>query len=151
MSRHVLERSQIIPGEPDTVFAFFKDPLNLEEITPPWLGFRITYVSDREVRQGTRIEYRLKWQGIPMGWTTLISEYEENVRFADTMTRGPYRLWHHVHTFEPVSEGVLMRDRVEYELPLGPLGDLAHALLIRRQLNGIFDYRRERIAALFSD
>ena len=146
---HVLDREQIVPGERGAVFAFFKNPYNLERITPPWLRFQVESATDTEVRAGTRIAYALRWQGIPMSWSTLISEYEEGVRFADTMTRGPYRLWHHTHTFEPLDQGVLMKDRVEYALPFGPAGTLVHALIVRRQLDAIFDYRFRAIADIF--
>ena len=62
--------------------------------------------------------------------------------------RGPYRLWHHTHTFEPDGDGTLMRDVVRYALPLGPLGELAHALLVRRDLDRIFDFRRDTVATM---
>jgi hypothetical protein len=40
-----------------------------------------------------------------------------------------------------------MRDTVRYALPFWPLGEVAHALLVRRDLAAIFDYRREAVAA----
>jgi hypothetical protein len=43
-----------------------------------------------------------------------------------------------------------MRDLVRYELPFGILGDVVHSLIVRRQLQRIFDYRARRIAKLFS-
>ena len=42
-----------------------------------------------------------------------------------------------------------MRDRVEYELPFGVVGRLAHRLLVRRQLENIFRHRARAIAELF--
>ncbi|HXJ69397.1 MAG TPA: hypothetical protein VNM39_10860 [Verrucomicrobiae bacterium] len=38
-----------------------------------------------------------------------------------------------------------LRFAIRYELPFGPLGELAHALFVRRQLAAIFDYRRSVI------
>ena len=64
----------------------------------------------------------------------------------DVQLRGPYRLWHHTHTFEARDGGTLVRDRVRYALPLGPLGELAHRVLVRRDLERIFDFRQERVA-----
>ena len=131
------------------MFDFFKDPYNLEAITPPWLAFRVLESSDAEVRLDTRISYRLRLHGIPLGWRSRISEFVDGEKFADTMLAGPYRRWHHRHSFRAVAEGVEMLDTVDYALPLGVLGRTAHALFIRRQLERIFDFRAARIAERF--
>jgi ligand-binding SRPBCC domain-containing protein len=149
MSRHVLERRQLIPADMASVFGFFEDPHNLEEITPPWLGFEVVAATDPRVRRGTEIAYRLRWMVFPIRWRSTISEYERGVRFADEMLRGPYRSWYHRHLFHVTPEGVEMVDTVRYELPLGPLGRLAHAAFVRRQLESIFDYRRRAIERIF--
>ena len=62
---------------------------------------------------------------------------------------GPYRDWYHRHLFSPVPGGVAIEDVVEYRLPFGPLGRLAHAAFVRRQLGRIFDYRARVIGARF--
>ena len=149
-SGHVLERRQTVPGALPRVFSFFEDPLNLETITPPWLRFRVLSSTDVRVRLGTEIEYELRWQLFPMRWRSRIAEYEPGVMFADEMLVGPYTRWYHRHHFREVAGGVEMVDTVEYELPFGPLGRVAHAGLIRRQLDSIFDYRREMVAQLFA-
>lgn len=147
--RYVLKQAQVVPGELPEVFAFFKRPENLERITPPWLEFRILSASDAEVQAGTRIRYRLKLNGIPLTWESLISRYEENVLFVDEQLKGPYRRWVHLHGFREVPRGVEVSDRVDYELPFGPLGRLAHVLFVRRQLAVIFDYRRRALVDVF--
>ena len=149
MSGYVLERSLVVPGELPEVFAFFKRPENLERITPPWLNFRILWTSTPEVRTGTRIRYRLKLNGIPLTWESLISRYEDNVLFVDEQVKGPYRRWVHLHGFREVPGGVEVSDRVDYALPFGPLGTLAHTLMVRRQLDGIFGYRRRVMEDVF--
>ena len=131
------------------VFAFFKDPLNLSALTPPWLNFRVRHASDAEVREGTRIRYDLRWLGIPLRWESRIAEYVEGERFADEMLRGPYARWYHLHTFREVDGGTEVGDHVEYALPLGPLGAMAHAVAVRRQLEDIFDFRRRRMEEAF--
>jgi ligand-binding SRPBCC domain-containing protein len=144
-----LQQTQVVPGSLPAVFAFFKRPANLERLTPPWLNFRILSSSDAEVRQGTRIRYRLRLNGIPLTWESLISRYEEGVLFVDEQIRGPYRRWVHLHGFREVPGGVEVSDRVEYALPFGPLGDLVHALVVRRQLNAIFAFRRRAMEEMF--
>jgi ligand-binding SRPBCC domain-containing protein len=143
---HVLERDQLIPREREEVFAFFSDAFNLEAITPPWLGFRVVTPGPVEMSAGTLIEYRLKLHGLRMNWLTRIEIWEPGRRFVDTQVRGPYRLWRHTHVFEDHPVGTLVRDRVSYEIPAGPLGELVRLLIVRRDLDRIFDHRRLAVA-----
>lgn len=145
----ILERTQFLPRPREEVFAFFEDAKNLEAITPSFLSFRVTTPSPIAMHEGTLIEYRLSLFGIPFGWKTRIDAYEPGVRFVDRQLEGPYRLWRHTHTFEDVAGGTRMTDRVEYELPLGPLGSIAHALFVKRTVAKIFDHRAEVIGQRF--
>jgi ligand-binding SRPBCC domain-containing protein len=146
MTVHTLERIQRLPHPPHEAFEFFGDAFNLERITPPWLRFRVVSPAAIEMCLGTLIEYRVRLHGIPLRWLTRIVEWEPGRRFVDVQVRGPYRLWHHTHSFEPDGEGTLMRDLVRYALPLGPLGELLHRALVRRDLDRIFDFRQEQVA-----
>jgi ligand-binding SRPBCC domain-containing protein len=149
LSLHVLRREQRLPGEPAEVFEFFADAQNLEAITPPWLGFRVLTPRPIEMRPGALIEYRLALHRLPLRWRTRIAVWDPPRRFVDVQVDGPYRLWHHTHDFEPDGDGgTTMRDTVRYALPLGPFGALAHRLLVRRDLEAIFDFRRDAIPAL---
>jgi ligand-binding SRPBCC domain-containing protein len=145
-SVHTLEREQVLPLPPAEAFEFFADAFNLEAITPPWLHFAVDTPGPIEMRPGTLIRYRLRLHGLPLRWLTRIEAWEPGRRFEDVQVRGPYRLWHHTHTFSEHERGTLMRDRVRYALPLGPLGEVAHAVLVRRDLQRIFDYRATAVA-----
>ena len=146
---HRLERRQLVRADLGAVFGFFEDPGNLAAITPPWLGFRVVGASTPRMAAGTRIRYRLRLHGLPLSWESLIAEYDQGRLFADAMLQGPYQSWYHRHEFRAAPGGVEMRDVVDYALPLGPLGRLAHAALVRRQLREIFDYRARAIARIF--
>lgn len=145
---HVLERTQLVRRPVDEVFAFFSEAHNLETITPPELRFEILTPGQIEMRPGAIIDYRLRLHGVPVRWRTEIAVWEEGRRFVDVQRRGPYALWEHTHEFEAVDEGTLVRDRVRYRLPLGPLGRLAHRLWVRRNVERIFDIRRAAIERL---
>lgn len=138
------------PLPPATVFGFFEDARNLEKITPPWLNFRIVNPDGIHMRTGTEIEYVIRWMGVPLRWKTLITGYHPPHEFTDQQARGPYQLWHHQHTFTQTTEGVLISDRVDYRLPLGFLGRIAHAVLVKRQLLQIFRYRQQAIAGILN-
>ena len=147
MTVYELEREQLLPVATGEAFAFFADALNLEAITPPWLHFRVVTPQPSVMGPGTLIDYRLRLHSIPLRWLTRIELWEPGRRFADVQLRGPYRLWHHTHSFSPHRGGTVMRDIVRYAVPLGPLGRLVRAAVVRRDLDRIFDFRREAVAA----
>jgi ligand-binding SRPBCC domain-containing protein len=146
--RYVLERSQHVSGSLDQVFAFFSEAGNLARITPPALGFRIQGAAP-PIAAGVRLEYRIRWLFLTLRWVTRITEFEPPSRFQDVQERGPYRLWIHTHRFAVERNGVRIDDRVEYALPFGSLGRIAHALVVRRQLERVFDFRRRAVDGLF--
>jgi ligand-binding SRPBCC domain-containing protein len=143
---HVLERSQRLALPVERAFDFYADARNLERVTPPWLDFRIATQGQIEMRPGALIDYRLRFRGVPVRWRTRIDAWNPPHGFVDLQLRGPYALWEHSHSFEPDGDGaVMIGDRVRYALPLGPFGTLAHTLLVRRDLERIFDYRRDAV------
>jgi ligand-binding SRPBCC domain-containing protein len=148
--RYVLAREQTVPRPRPEVFGFFADAANLERLTPPTLKFSIRTSLPIAMRPGAIIDYRLSLFGLPFRWRTVIELFEPESRFMDSQAAGPYALWRHLHEFADAPGGTLIRDRVEYELPLGPIGRLAHALFVRRQLEHIFDYRRGIIEQVFA-
>lgn len=153
MAVHVLERELLLPIGLDEAWAFFSSPRNLARITPPDMGFSIHEPFDgRACHTGQLIGYTVKpLLGIPLTWITRIEAVEAPHRFVDTQLRGPYKRWWHEHTFTAVEGGVLMHDRVEYELPLGPLGTLAHVIFVKRRLKNIFDFRTRTLLELFGE
>lgn len=145
---HVLERSQRVALPVEEAFAIYADERNLEALTPPWLHFRITS-RPPEMTAGAPLEYRLRLRGIPIRWRTRIDVWEPPRRFTDFQEKGPYSLWEHAHTFEPDGDrATTIRDVVRYSIPLGPIGSLAHRLFVRRDLERIFDYRRDALERL---
>ena len=144
-----LEFEQWVPRAPSEVFPFFCDPRNLEKLTPPFLRFRVLGMSTPEIGVGTRIDYRLSLHGLPVRWQSRIDEWQPDRRFVDSQTRGPYRSWHHTHTFEPYENGTVLRDHVRYEVPLGAIGSLVAGGRIARDVGEIFKFRRRAVADLF--
>lgn len=147
---HRLECTTFIPRPRREVFQFFADAHNLERITPPFLNFRILTPDPILLHAGTRIDYTIGLYGIPMKWKTLLEEFVEGSHFMDTQLSGPYKVWRHRHEFHDVEGGTEMRDTVDYQLPFGPLGRLAHLLFVRTQLRRIFDYRTRVIHETFA-
>ncbi|OSZ82832.1 hypothetical protein CAP35_06095 [Chitinophagaceae bacterium IBVUCB1] len=152
MSVYKLERKQLIKCDMDTLWAFFADARNLSAITPSYMNFVITSDMPKgDVYAGQVITYKVSpLMGIPMFWMTEITHVEKNKRFVDEQRVGPYKMWHHQHSFEETPDGILMTDLVHYRLPLWILGDIAHTLFVKKQLENIFDYRYQQIGKQFN-
>lgn len=149
-SPYKLLREQVVPRPLKQVFEFFSRAENLEQITPPWLSFKVLRVDPEPLQRGTLIHYRLKLRGLPLRWTSEIILWEPPHQFADVQVRGPYRLWHHTHRFFAEANATRITDEVLYELPFGPLGRLAHWATVRRDVERIFAYREEKVRSLFA-
>lgn len=152
MKVYEFKTSQLLPTNLETAWDFFSSPKNLKEITPDYLGFKITSSELKDTMfEGQIINYTVKpVLGIPLRWTTEITHVAEHKYFVDEQRFGPYALWHHQHWFEATENGVLMTDIVHYALPLGYIGRLANRLFVRKQLAGIFSYRTSITDDIFS-
>lgn len=140
------ERMLQLPVPAERLFAFFSDAFNLEQITPPFLRFRVLTPGPIAMAPGLRIDYALRLHGLPLRWQSEITAWDPPHRFADVQVRGPYRWWRHEHRFEPSARGSTVVDEVEYAVRGGAL---VH-LFVRRDLRRIFDYRQRRLLELFA-
>jgi hypothetical protein len=145
MSEFTLQSELWLPRPLNQVFPFFAEARNLETITPPWLKFEVLTPGPIVMRPGTLIDYRIRVHGIPISWRTEIAEWDPPHRFVDLQVRGPYTLWHHTHTFQERDGGTLCGDQVRY-WPWG--GALVNWLFVRRDVERIFQFRRQRLAEL---
>ena len=149
---HIFKTEQFLPISTDKAWDFFSSPKNLAVITPPSMDFRIlTTLDEKGIYEGMLIDYRVKpLLGIPMKWQTRISEVSDKFSFTDEQLKGPYKIWRHTHTFIPKENGVLMKDIVHYQLPLGWLGRLAEKLIVRDKIKTIFNYRTRVLNQIFT-
>ncbi len=74
MKPHRLYREQVIARPIDEVFHFFADAQNLETLTPSWLNFQILTPLPVEMHSGAIIQYSLRLHGVPVHWTTAITD-----------------------------------------------------------------------------
>jgi ligand-binding SRPBCC domain-containing protein len=99
------------------------------------------------MQKGCLIDYQLRVRGIPVRWRSEITAWEPPHRFVDEQRRGPYRLWMHEHVFEEHPEGTRVIDRVRYAVPGGQIID---RLFVRRDIETIFAFRRQKLLQVFS-
>jgi ligand-binding SRPBCC domain-containing protein len=171
--RHTYHSEQWLPYPLDLVFAFFSNPENLPRLMPPWQKARIEEAlltappptpnrsSPLQSIAGVGSRITLSFKPFPyaplrVSWEAEITEFVWNDHFCDHQLRGPFAYWHHCHQLRSETRtdsgisnpGTLLRDEVEYEPPLGKLGDLANLLFITRQLRSTFAYRHTRTQEL---
>jgi ligand-binding SRPBCC domain-containing protein len=151
MKVHVLKQQQLLPISLEKAWDFFSTPRNLDKITPADIGFKITYSSSDKMIEGQIITYKIRIMPlIYVTWVTEITNVKEPSYFIDNQISGPYRLWHHRHTFESCDEGVIMNDLIHYSLPFGIIGSIAHALFVKKKLSWIFNQRKTILEKLFA-
>jgi ligand-binding SRPBCC domain-containing protein len=149
MKVRTLERVQIVPRPLAETFRFFSDPHNLQRLTPAFLNFRFLAPPPDVMHPGTAIDYQIRLYGVPVHWRTRIEIVDAPKKFVDVQERGPYALWRHSHMFRDIGRGSTeMKDRVEYAMPLGPLGEIAYHLFVARSLAQIFEFRESKLAEI---
>lgn len=153
MPVYTLERKQVVAMSRERCWQFFSDPRNLARITPPALGFRVLSELPPAIHPGLMIRYKVSpLFRVPMTWVTEITEVRAPDYFVDEQRVGPYRMWHHEHTFRTVdATHTEVHDLVHYVPPLGPLGAILNRLVIRRQLDQIFRFRERQLLAICSE
>ena len=150
MAYYIFEKTQRLPIDMETAWRYFSSPANLKDITPPYM--KMTQLSGFESKMfpGQIITYKVSpVVGIPINWMTEITHVSNQDYFIDEQRFGPYALWHHLHTFKAVPGGIEMSDIVNYKLPLGFLGTIAHSLFVKKQIHQIFNYRYQRLEEIF--
>lgn len=141
--RYQLYREQQLNCDIETAWEFFSSPFNLSKITPKDMAFTVTSdLSNQPIYEGMEIEYTVSpIFKIPLKWKTKITEVKFQECFTDIQVKGPYKYWCHFHEFEANEKGVLIKDTVDYQLPFGFIGTIAHRLLVRKKIEAIFSYR----------
>ncbi|MBS3944721.1 MAG: SRPBCC family protein [Melioribacter sp.] len=136
----------------DEAWEFFASPENLRKITPPYMGFEITSnFKNEKMYAGMIIAYIVKpVLNIPMRWVTEITHVKEKEYFIDEQRFGPYKFWHHLHQFRIEGGKLIMVDNVNYALPFGIFGRIAHKLFVRNRIKEIFNYRKKVLDELFT-
>jgi ligand-binding SRPBCC domain-containing protein len=130
----------------EEVFPFFAEAENLTRITPPFLSFNIESVSDKEMKEGLNIVYKIRLHGVPIRWKSLISQWDPPHSFVDEQLSGPYQRWHHLHTFEAKGDGTIIKDEVNYSV-FG--GRVIHSLFVKPDLLKIFRFRQKELERIF--
>jgi ligand-binding SRPBCC domain-containing protein len=161
--RHHFQTEQWLPYSKERVFAFFADPANLSPLMPPWQQARMEKAEivappmapGGKVVAGAGSVLTISFRPIPgipwrLKWEAHITEFHWNEFFCDEQRRGPFHYFRHCHRIRGENNGTIVSDEVEYELPLGLLGDLANGLAVKTQVRALFRHRQEMLPKLLA-
>lgn len=147
---HYLTTEQFIPVSLEKAWDFFSNPNNLNAITPQDMSFKIMSEIPNKMYEGMFIRYKIKpMLNIGVEWVTEITHIKDREFFVDEQRVGPYKIWHHEHHFKASGNGVLMTDKLHYEIGKGFIGSIAGALFVHKKVREIFDFRYKKIETLF--
>ncbi|WP_241737960.1 SRPBCC family protein [Hymenobacter polaris] len=90
---------------------------------------------------GDAVTFRARHFGVWQTLTSQITEYQAPAYFCDAMQQGAFKTMRHEHYFEPAGAGTCMRDVFAFISPLGVLGRLADALVLKRYLRHFLTQR----------
>ncbi|MEN8775062.1 MAG: SRPBCC family protein [Akkermansiaceae bacterium] len=143
MKVHSLSQEQTIPISIKEAWSFFSSPKNLEAMTPPDMGFKIVSLPSETLYEGEIIQYSVKaLPGIWIPWISEIKSLHEGESFVDDQISGPFKFWHHRHSFEEIDGGTIVKDLIHYTVGFGVFGEIARALVVKKQLAKMFEHRR---------
>lgn len=147
---YTLHKIQRLPISLQEAWDFISNPKNLAVITPPSMRLKTISGGSRKMFAGQIISYTLTpILGLKMHWVTEITHVVDKSYFVDEQRSGPYKFWHHKHFLKEIPGGIEMEDIVDYQLPMGILGDLVHPYLVKSKLEEIFTYREKKLEELF--
>lgn len=150
MKIYQINKKQNLPISVKEAWEFLSSPNNLAEITHKYMNFKILSGADKSIFAGQIIQYKVTpVLGITLKWVTEITHVKQNEYFVDEQRFGPYSLWHHKHFIKEIDGGIEMEDIVDYKIPFGFLGQIAHSLFIEKKLRQIFNYREKKLVKLF--
>lgn len=140
---------QDLAASPEELFQFFMVPTNLEKIMAATMDVKVRHTTHDPLQEGAVIDYTFKQFGAPIKWRSRIAECVPNEYFVDEQVEGPFKYWRHRHGLEPVPGGTRVTDDLTLELPFGPLGDLAYALVVKNQMQTAFKQRMRVMEQIF--
>lgn len=147
---NVYRRSVVLEASVEDVFAFHANPANITKISPGWQPAEVLR-GGMPATVGAEFAIRVRFFGvIPLCWAGRWREVESPTLLFDDASSWLLPRWEHRHQFRALgARRSEMTDLVSYEFPLGVLGRVIGATLMRLVLAGMFEDRHRRTRAYF--
>ena len=128
------------------VFRWHEQPGALAALTPS----RLVRIEQQEggIRDGGRVTFSIGVGSVRMRWVLRHYGYIACRRFCDEQVRGPFAVWRHAHSFEPIGASqALYQDRVEFTVGRGGVLNRIAAGVLRPVLTLVFASRHRVVRA----
>lgn len=141
MGKQVFERTVRLPVSAAAAFAWHERAGAFSRLAPPWERIELeSHVGG--LRDGAVVKLRAKTGPVWVRWEVEHRDYTPGKLFRDVARSGPFAHWDHRHEFlDTPGGGCELRDRIEYALPAGPIGEALGGGFTRQKLAGMFAYR----------
>ena len=145
----VIKRTSRVPLSLAQAFQFFSNPHSVVMLTPSVMQFRLVGNASETIKPGTVLDYRFRFYRIPLRWRVRIDSVEAPNSFEDAQEKGPFGHWRHTQMFLAQGETTTeIRDRFEFGLPFGRVGEFVYRMFVKTMLRQMFDYRADKIDLL---
>jgi len=141
----------VLPLPIARVWEMFQDMTTLlPAITPPQQQMRIERAEPLPPVVGTELILLTKSPIGRVRWVARITELVPphgtitgmEARFVDEQIEGPFKSWRHSHEMTAIDANTTrLLDTIDYEVPLGFLGNIANTLFVKGQLDAMFKHR----------
>lgn len=113
-----------------------------ERLSPPWAKVRVIE-SRGTMHPGDTKRVTIKFGPLTTEWEITHEALPDGLGFLDRQVSGPFAAWTHEHRFaDDPAGGSWLEDRITYELPLRPAGNIASGK-VEAELNRTFAYRHQ--------
>ena len=148
MSR--IEAAIVVNTSLEKVFAFHDNPLNLTKVLPPYLRVDIIEAPS-QLSDGALLQCVIHIGPLRFDWKNEIAEYAPPRRFVDVQREGPFGRYVHTHVFQPEAGVTRITDIIEYELPLGPLAELASRIGFASRMKDVLEHGQKTTKAVLEN
>jgi ligand-binding SRPBCC domain-containing protein len=141
-----------LPASAADVYAWHESPEAFDALIPPWEPVRVLDKQGDGIANGSEVLLGMKMGPLTLKWLARHEDcHPEDYYFRDRQVKGPFAHWIHTHRMVPTGpDSCILRDEIEYRLPLSPLSDWVAGWFVRRKLNRLFTYRHQIMMQLMT-
>lgn len=132
--------SSPLPVSVEAAFAYHERHGALQRLVPPWESVEVER-TDASLAVGSEVVLKTSVFGVPVRWVAQHTLYEPPHLFADTQVSGPFARWLHRHQFAAVGERSSLTDDIDFDVPLGAIGNLLGSKAALGRIESMFAYR----------